>query len=152
MVDRFATEIDACQIHLALLVYARADVAALDVTFDGLLLGDVVAYFVIGGILLEVKAFFHPFQFLLLDRNQAVAESQVAFRFFLFYLAHQCQAFPNHLELFRVQDADTVYFTLGGKELILFIHVSGTVQPCLCILFVIAATGQCYGCKRYTDC
>jgi adenosylmethionine-8-amino-7-oxononanoate aminotransferase len=43
---------------------------------------------VIGGILFEVKTFLQSFQFLLLDRDQAVAKGQVAFRLLLLHLAH----------------------------------------------------------------
>ena len=152
MIDWLASEINTCQVHFSFLVYTGTNIAALDITFDSLLLGYVISDFIISRILFEVKTFLQPFQFLLLDRNQTVAESQVAFRFLLFHLAHQCQTFPNYLELFRIQDTDAVYFTFGSKELIPFIHASGIVQLCLCILLVIVTTGQCHGCKCYTDC
>lgn len=88
MIDWLASEINTCQVHLSFLVYARTDVTTLDVAFDSLLLGDIIADFVIGGILFEVKTFLQSFQFLLLDRDQAVAKGQVAFRLLLLHLAH----------------------------------------------------------------
>ena len=69
MLDGASAVIYAGQIHLALLVHAATYVTTLHVALDRLLFPDIIADFLVNGILLESEAFLQSLYFLQLDRE-----------------------------------------------------------------------------------